>query len=52
MTLVKRVNAPWRLNPKILERVKEAAKKERRSQVDQVEIMLEAWLDKFEADNK
>jgi hypothetical protein len=40
--------APWRLDESIIERVKDAATKLRRSQVDQVEMILEEWLNKFE----
>ena len=52
MTLVKKVACGWRLSPAIIERVKKAAKKLRRSQVDQVEMILEDWLDKFDAENE
>jgi len=49
MTLVKRVACGWRLNPDLIDRMKKAAAKERRSQVDQVEIALEEFLKKHEA---
>jgi hypothetical protein len=52
MDVVKRVHVPWRVDPKLIERMRQAAIKMRRSQVLQVEIALEEWLDKFEAENK
>ena len=44
----KRAACGWRLNPDIIARLKKAAKEERRSQVDQVEIILEKWLEAHE----
>ena len=52
MNVVKRVAVGWRINPDLIERMKKAAAKMRRSQVVQVEIALEEWLNIFEAENK
>lgn len=50
--VVKRIVPPWKVDPKLIEQLRAVALKEKRSQVGQVELILEKWLDDYEAASK